>query len=209
MAPDNYILKSPLRKFHEYDDFENDFFKCFSSENDNKTFESFNSCFNIKEKDEFLYREINYTKLSNEIKYNNLIKEKILEEKNETKFISDKEIKKNDETTHYESQKKRINNKNKKKKKKSNKKKKTIFNCFCGKNFNSKENYNLHYKNIHLNIKPYQCDFCKVSFSHRNGKIYHERIYHTFIFPYVCKKKNCQKSFASHSALNYHMKTKH
>ena len=94
MAPDNYIIKSPIRKFHEYDDFENDFFKCFSSENDNKTFESFNSCFNIKEKDEFLYREINYTKLSNEIKHNNLIQEKLLEEKNEIKFISDKEIKK-------------------------------------------------------------------------------------------------------------------
>ena len=83
------------------------------------------------------------------------------------------------------------------------------FKCECGKIFSTEENQRLHYINIHLHEKPYNCSFCGEGFSHRNGKIYHERMCHTFIFPYVCKKKNCQKSFASHSALNYHMKTKH
>jgi uncharacterized Zn-finger protein len=42
----------------------------------------------------------------------------------------------------------------------------------CGKEYKSKENLNLHIKNKHLNIKPYECQFCKVKFSHRNGKFY-------------------------------------
>jgi hypothetical protein len=40
----------------------------------------------------------------------------------------------------------------------------------CEKAYKSKENLNLHIKNKHLNIKPYQCQFCNLQFSHRNGK---------------------------------------
>lgn len=42
----------------------------------------------------------------------------------------------------------------------------------CIKSYKSKENLNLHVRNIHLNEKPYSCEFCDSLFSHRNGKIY-------------------------------------
>ena len=41
----------------------------------------------------------------------------------------------------------------------------------CGKVYKSKENLTLHYRNIHLKEKPYNCKFCTAVFSHRNGKI--------------------------------------
>jgi hypothetical protein len=56
-----------------------------------------------------------------------------------------------------------------------------VFKCVeinCGKVYKSKENLVLHIKNIHMNIKPYKCKFCNNSFSHRNGKLYHERRFH-------------------------------
>jgi hypothetical protein len=40
----------------------------------------------------------------------------------------------------------------------------------CDKAYKSKENLTLHVKNKHLGIKPYQCGYCKLQFSHRNGK---------------------------------------
>ena len=91
---------------------------------------------------------------------------------------------------------------------KGNKPKK-IFKCICGKQYNSKENQILHFRNIHLNKKSYECSYCKNKFSHRNGKTYHERIFHTFIFPYKCNINKCTKVFASKSSLNYHIKNKH
>ena len=48
-----------------------------------------------------------------------------------------------------------------------------IFACTfetCEKVYKSKENRILHYKNIHLNEKPYSCGYCNSRFSHRNGK---------------------------------------
>jgi hypothetical protein len=48
----------------------------------------------------------------------------------------------------------------------------------CGKIYKSKENLVIHNKNIHLKIKPYKCKYCKSHFSHRNGKLYHERRFH-------------------------------
>ena len=81
------------------------------------------------------------------------------------------------------------------------------YKCECGKIFCTEENQRLHYINIHLHEKPYSCNFCGEGFSHRNGKIYHERVFHTFIFPYICKE--CNSAFASKSALIYHMKSKH
>jgi hypothetical protein len=44
----------------------------------------------------------------------------------------------------------------------------------CDKAYKSKENLNLHIKNKHLNMKPYQCSFCQLLFSHRNGKYCYE-----------------------------------
>lgn len=41
----------------------------------------------------------------------------------------------------------------------------------CTKSYKSKENLTLHFKNIHLKEKPYNCKFCPSVFSHRNGKI--------------------------------------
>jgi hypothetical protein len=51
--------------------------------------------------------------------------------------------------------------------------KESKFKCFfenCGKVYKSKENLNLHIRNIHYNQKPYKCRFCGAVFSHRNGK---------------------------------------
>ena len=99
------------------------------------------------------------------------------------------------------------NDQNKKNKIKNCYSDKKTYICECGKKFSTKENKKLHYINVHLNKKPYRCDYCFYEFSHRNGKKYHERVFHTFIFPYNCK--DCLMSFASNSALNYHIKTKH
>ena len=56
--------------------------------------------------------------------------------------------------------------------------------CFykgCPKAYKSKENLNLHVKNIHLKEKPYSCRFCQSVFSHRNG---------IFAFKFI---NNCRK----------------
>ena len=100
-------------------------------------------------------------------------------------------------------------NKNRKIKKLKNNKEMKLYKCICGKVFHSKENQMLHFKNIHLNQKPYKCSYCDSKFSHRNGKTYHERIFHTFILPYKCDYDNCKLSFASKSALTYHKNNKH
>ncbi len=42
----------------------------------------------------------------------------------------------------------------------------------CKKAYKSKENLILHQKNKHLGLKPYQCRFCSLKFSHRNGSSY-------------------------------------
>ena len=59
-----------------------------------------------------------------------------------------------------------------------------ITNCF--KQYKSRENLNLHVKNIHEATKPYKCRFCAHTFSHRNGKTYHERKFHINYLPYKC-----------------------
>jgi len=46
-----------------------------------------------------------------------------------------------------------------------------LFKCdSCSKSYKSKENLNLHIKNKHIGMKPYNCDYCSSKFSHRNGK---------------------------------------
>jgi hypothetical protein len=39
----------------------------------------------------------------------------------------------------------------------------------CMKAFKSRENLDLHILNIHLKMKPFECDYCEKKFSHRNG----------------------------------------
>lgn len=73
--------------------------------------------------------------------------------------------------------------------KSSIKKKQKLYVCEyenCGKTYRSKENLNLHIQIIHQKLKPYQCSFCPMKFSHRNGRIYHERKVHTQNLPYQC-----------------------
>lgn len=72
---------------------------------------------------------------------------------------------------------------------KNKKSKKSSFECLepgCDKVYRTKENLTLHFKNKHLKMKPYKCSFCSSEFSHRNGKIYHERKTHLNILPYGC-----------------------
>ena len=40
----------------------------------------------------------------------------------------------------------------------------------CSKVYRTKENLKLHILNIHLRLKPYECNYCSRRFSHRNGK---------------------------------------
>ncbi len=42
----------------------------------------------------------------------------------------------------------------------------------CKKIYKTKENLQLHYKNIHLKEKPYSCCYCDKNFSHRTGKFF-------------------------------------
>lgn len=79
----------------------------------------------------------------------------------------------------------------------------------CKKAYRSKENLNLHIKNFHFKEKPYQCLYCPARFSHRNGRIYHERKNHTSYLPYTCSFNNCDQSFPCKSAMMAHTKSVH
>ena len=79
----------------------------------------------------------------------------------------------------------------------------------CGKVYKSKENLNLHIQNVHENQKPYKCTYCNMRFSHRNGRIYHERKMHTFIMPYKCQYSECGQFFPCKSAMIAHIKSVH
>jgi uncharacterized Zn-finger protein len=94
-----------------------------------------------------------------------------------------------------------------------------IYKCHytgCIKVYKSKENMTLHYKNIHLKLKPYKCRFCDCTFSHRNGnfktylgRTYHERKLHTKYLPYKCIEISCGISFPSKSSLCAHTRSTH
>ena len=57
----------------------------------------------------------------------------------------------------------------------------------CSKVYKTKENLTLHIKNKHLLQKPYKCRYCENLFSHRNGKIYHERKIHKNEMTHQCQ----------------------
>lgn len=81
-------------------------------------------------------------------------------------------------------------------------------NCF--KEYKSIENLHLHILNFHKKIKPYECKFCFSKFSHRNGKIYHERKMHTLDLPYSCNyNSSCSMKFPSKSSMIAHIKSAH
>lgn len=87
-----------------------------------------------------------------------------------------------------------------------------IFKCCyvgCSKQYKTKENLILHIKNYHLGEKPFKCKFCDEKFSHRNGKLYHERKTHLNILPHKCPRENCENAYASKSALKYHLNNQH
>ena len=92
------------------------------------------------------------------------------------------------------------------------KKKTRMYRCEyenCGKSYRSKENLNLHIQNIHQKLKPYQCSFCSMKFSHRNGRIYHERKIHTLNLPYQCEYDGCTHVFPCKSAMMAHIRSAH
>ena len=94
----------------------------------------------------------------------------------------------------------------------TNRKKQKVYFCEysnCGKSYRSKENLNLHIQNVHENTKPYQCSYCEMRFSHRNGRIYHERKNHTKHLPYQCTYDNCMLFFPCKSAMVAHIKSAH
>ena len=65
----------------------------------------------------------------------------------------------------------------------------------CAKAYCSKENLKLHIKNVHLNEKPYPCYFCNLRFSHRNGRIYHQKKVHLITSKDISKiKKDIEKT---------------
>jgi hypothetical protein len=65
----------------------------------------------------------------------------------------------------------------------------------CVKAYCSKENLKLHIKNVHLNEKPYPCYFCNLRFSHRNGRIYHQKKVHLITSKDISKlKKDIEKT---------------
>ena len=65
----------------------------------------------------------------------------------------------------------------------------------CIKAYCSKENLKLHIKNVHLNEKPYPCYFCNLRFSHRNGRIYHQKKVHLITSKDISKlKKDIEKT---------------
>ncbi len=55
----------------------------------------------------------------------------------------------------------------------------------CYKKYSTRENLHLHHLNIHLRIKPYSSVYCKKKFSHRNGKIYHDKKNHLHILKFM------------------------
>ena len=75
----------------------------------------------------------------------------------------------------------------------------------CSKVYKSKENLTLHIKNKHLRQKPYKCNHCNQSFSHRNGRLYHERRNHK---KHICESNiintDCKATFDDMSSLEYH-----
>lgn len=169
------------------------------------------SCFDTKKEDNYINDFLSANKSKEDsLNPKNSEKETYIEENIQSKKKVNFKVEKNAFKTEKHDCYILINQNNnligKKRKMEENEKKK-VYVCECGKIFSTEENKRLHYINIHLNKKPYQCNYCNMKFSHRNGKIYHERVYHTFILPYKCQ--DCQSAFASKSALNYHIKSKH
>ncbi len=79
----------------------------------------------------------------------------------------------------------------------------------CDKRYKIKENLDLHNKNFHIKEKPFKCEYCQKNFSHRNGKLFHEKKKHLNILKCKCDRDLCKASYASRSALKYHLNNQH
>ncbi|XP_061428132.1 zinc finger and BTB domain-containing protein 17-like isoform X2 [Lethenteron reissneri] len=74
----------------------------------------------------------------------------------------------------------------------------------CGKNFTSSNNLTQH-MNLHLDVRPYKCQYCDVAF-HRNNSLWsHIKARHNYGLPaYQCT--HCNKRFATPSQLTHHLR---
>ena len=75
---------------------------------------------------------------------------------------------------------------------------------FCGKNYSTKGNLNNHLSSIHLNNKPFKCQFpnCNKSYINQSSLNLHYRS-HTGIRPFICKI--CGKNFIEKGNLRIHL----
>lgn len=73
----------------------------------------------------------------------------------------------------------------------------------CDKKFSCKQNYEVHYKAVHENQRPYKCEKCDKAFSYLNSLKCH-MLKHSDKTekPYTCGM--CNKSFNHPSSLVYH-----
>ena len=63
--------------------------------------------------------------------------------------------------------------------------------------------HNLHIKDVHEGVKPYQCSACPAAFSQRSKMILHYESIHEGKKPHKCSQ--CDKSFAQKNQLNSHV----
>ncbi|KAJ8944878.1 hypothetical protein NQ314_009368 [Rhamnusium bicolor] len=67
-------------------------------------------------------------------------------------------------------------------------------------------NLNKHKKMTHMKLRPFQCQYCKKTFSSKHSVRTHER-QHTNITPYACEV--CGEGFRQNVSLKAHKKSKH
>ena len=81
------------------------------------------------------------------------------------------------------------------------------FKCeLCENNYASKMTLDHHIKNVHMNIKPFQCNDCGKAFSHDGNLQTHIETVHQGL-EWNCMK--CNKSFNFEGSLKKHEKAKH
>lgn len=73
----------------------------------------------------------------------------------------------------------------------------------CDKRFSCKQNYEVHYKAVHENQRPYKCEKCQKSFSYLNSLKCH-MLMHTDKTEKLYTCGVCNKGFNHPSSLVYH-----
>ena len=77
----------------------------------------------------------------------------------------------------------------------------------CKALLSSKKSLKRHINGVHLNIKPYKCTMCDLSFAQIWSLEYHKNTKHFFIRPFRCDF--CGKHFAMKSNMSFHVRTVH